>query len=126
MKIIVINYLTRIVDQQIAARDSVLSILHTTLNADVSVSIEKDDYIVEKILFERRPNFFVSANLHLPKENPVFRASLLNVIHQSILEEIDTHQVYQALAPCLSQLFILFWVIKRLHQRQIFTVLSIR
>jgi hypothetical protein len=81
------NYLTAIVDKQFAARDSLLSTLRsaedwqarseairdsmiswtgplperTPLNARVTGRIERDDYVIEKILFESRPNYFVSA-----------------------------------------------------------------
>src|SRR5690606_34819964 len=86
-------YLTQIVDRQFASRDSLLSTLKTDgdwdtraqairdsliswtgpfpdrgpLNARVSGRIEQKDYIIEKLLFESRPNYFVSANLYLPK-----------------------------------------------------------
>jgi len=39
----------------------------TPLNARVVGRIEREDFIVEKILFESRPNFLVSAALYLPK-----------------------------------------------------------
>jgi len=39
----------------------------TPLNARVVGVIERDDYKIEKIIFESQPNFFVTANLYLPK-----------------------------------------------------------
>ena len=39
----------------------------TPLKARVVGVLEREDYKVEKILFESRPNFFVTANLYLPK-----------------------------------------------------------
>ena len=39
----------------------------TPLNAKVVGVIEHDDYKIEKIVFESQPNFFVTANLYLPK-----------------------------------------------------------
>ena len=40
----------------------------TPLNAKVTGILEKDGYSVEKIIFESRPDFYVSANLYLPAE----------------------------------------------------------
>lgn len=39
----------------------------TPLNARLTGVIERDDHRIEKIIFESRPNFFVTANLYLPK-----------------------------------------------------------
>ncbi len=103
------NYLTHIVDRQFSARDSLLSSLktqsdwdqwaatirdsmrswtgpfpeRTPLNARVTGRIEREDYSVEKILFESRPDFFVSANLYLPKNVTFPRPAVLNVIGHS-------------------------------------------
>lgn len=38
----------------------------TPLNAKVTGRIEKDGYSIEKIIFESRPGFYVSANFYLP------------------------------------------------------------
>lgn len=40
------------------------------LNARVTGTLDRDGYTVEKILFESRPGFLVSANLYLPKKRP--------------------------------------------------------
>lgn len=37
------------------------------LNAKVTGKLERADYTIEKVVFESRPNFFVTANLYLPK-----------------------------------------------------------
>lgn len=37
------------------------------LNAKVTGKLERDTYTIEKVVFESRPNFFVTANLYLPK-----------------------------------------------------------
>ncbi len=37
------------------------------LNARVVGTLDRDTYTVEKVIFESRPNFFVTANLYLPK-----------------------------------------------------------
>ncbi|MFQ5677014.1 MAG: alpha/beta hydrolase family protein, partial [bacterium] len=39
----------------------------TPLNPQITGVIEKDDYIIEKVIFESRPEFYVTANLYLPK-----------------------------------------------------------
>jgi len=39
----------------------------TSLNARVTGKVERDGYTIEKVLFESRPNFLVSANLYIPK-----------------------------------------------------------
>lgn len=100
------NYLTALVDRQFSARDSLLASLRsakdwdrrsqtirdsmvswtgpfperTPLNARITGRLERGDYIVEKILFESRPNFFVSANLYLPKKVSFPRPAVLNVL----------------------------------------------
>jgi dienelactone hydrolase len=100
------SYLINIVDKQFAVRDSVLSTLksvwdwdrrskairdsmiswtgsfpeRTPLNARITGRIERRDYTIEKILFESRPNYFVSANLYLPKNVREPRPAHLNVI----------------------------------------------
>ncbi|MBM3981285.1 MAG: hypothetical protein FJ304_13550 [Planctomycetes bacterium] len=39
----------------------------TPLNAKVTGTLERDTYTVEKVVFESRPRFFVTANLYVPK-----------------------------------------------------------
>jgi dienelactone hydrolase len=39
----------------------------TPLNAKVTGTIDRDAYTIEKVIFESRPQFFVTANLYLPK-----------------------------------------------------------
>lgn len=103
------EYLTAIVDRQFAERDSLLARLKTAkdwqqrarvirdsirawtgplplatpLNARVTGRIERQDYVVEKVLFESRPSFWVSANLYLPKSYQRPRPAILNVIGHS-------------------------------------------
>ena len=99
------DYLTNLVDRQFFVRDSLLSTLRsakdwdarsqairdsmiswtgpfperTSLNARITGRLERKEYVVEKILFESRPNFLVSANLYLPKNFPFPRPAILNV-----------------------------------------------
>jgi cephalosporin-C deacetylase-like acetyl esterase len=39
----------------------------TPLNAKVTGKLDRDAYTIEKVVFESRPQFFVTANLYLPK-----------------------------------------------------------
>jgi dienelactone hydrolase len=100
------SYLTDLVDQQFSTRDSLLASLRsaeswdlrsqtirdsiiswtgpfpprTPLNARTTGRIEKKDYTLEKIIFESRPNFLVTANLYLPKNVTGPHPAVLNVI----------------------------------------------
>ena len=40
----------------------------SALNAQVTGVLERDDFVVEKIVFESRPKFYVTANLYRPKQ----------------------------------------------------------
>lgn len=55
----------------------------TPLNARITGRIERNDYIIEKVLFESRPGFFVTANLYLPKNYSGKRPAILNPIGHS-------------------------------------------
>ena len=39
----------------------------TPLNAKVTGTVDRDAYTIEKVIFESRPRFYVTANLYLPK-----------------------------------------------------------
>jgi dienelactone hydrolase len=39
----------------------------TPLNARVTGTVERDAYVIEKVIFESRPGFLVTANLYMPK-----------------------------------------------------------
>ena len=39
----------------------------TPLNAKITGKVDREDYTIEKVIFESRPNFLVTANLYLPK-----------------------------------------------------------
>ena len=99
------DYLTALVDEQFAKRAALLAGLKTAedwdrhaafirnsmaawtgplpermpLRARITGRIERDRYTLEKILFESRPNFLVSANLYLPKDHSGPRPAILNV-----------------------------------------------
>src|SRR5260370_17397672 len=42
----------------------------TPLNARVVGALDRGDYRIEKLVFESRPGFYVTANLYLPKSGP--------------------------------------------------------
>jgi len=120
------NYLTNLVDRQFSARDSLLSTLRTAqdwdlrsqtirdsmvswtgsfpdrtpLNARITGRLDRKEYIIEKILFESRPNFLVSANLYLPKNVSFPRPAVLNVIGHSIngkaTDKVQIRSIIQA------------------------------
>ncbi len=100
------NYLTGIVDSQFAARERHLATLktiddwdgwihtikdsiaswtgplpeRTPLNARITGKIDRGDYTIEKVLFESRPNYYVSGCLYLPKNKNTRSPAQLNVI----------------------------------------------
>jgi len=120
------NYLTALVDEQFARRNAALSKLHTAedwtrhaefirksmaawtgdfpartpLGARVTGRVERPGYVMEKILFESRPGFLVSANLYLPKGCTERRPAVLNVIGHSAAgkatEKVQTRSIAQA------------------------------
>ncbi|HXG32858.1 MAG TPA: acetylxylan esterase [Bryobacteraceae bacterium] len=56
----------------------------TPLNARVTGAIEREHYRIEKIVFESQPNFFVTANLYLPKTGkPPYPAILFPLGHEA-------------------------------------------
>ena len=58
------------VQARIARAFSPMPSKKTPLNARVTGTLDRDGYLVEKILFESRPRFFVTAHLYLPKDRP--------------------------------------------------------
>ena len=100
------SYLTDIIDKQFTARASYLSTLksvqdwderiqaikdsisswtgplpeRTPLNARITGRIDRGDYTIEKVLFESRPNYYVSGCLYLPKNRSTRCPAQLNVI----------------------------------------------
>jgi len=103
------DYLTARVDAQFARRAKLLSTLHTAadwdrraqrvrrsiaawtgpfpprspLRARVTGEIERPDFRMQKVVFESRPGFLVTANLYLPKRFSGPRPAVLNVIGHS-------------------------------------------
>jgi dienelactone hydrolase len=118
-------YLTKITDRQFAVRDSLLSTFtsvsdwndraqtirdsmvswtgplpeRTPLNARVTGRIDRDNYTIEKILFESRPDYLISANLYLPKNFIGPRPAHLNVIGHAKIGKADER--YQRMSIAL-------------------------
>jgi cephalosporin-C deacetylase-like acetyl esterase len=56
----------------------------TPLNARVVGTLERDGYRIEKVVFESRPQFFVTANLYLPRSGqPPYPAILFPLGHEA-------------------------------------------
>lgn len=65
----------------------------TPLNPRVSGALDRGDYRIEKILFESRPGFYVTANLYLPKQGRApYPAILYPLGHES---GAKAHQAWQ-------------------------------
>ncbi|MHC4166620.1 MAG: hypothetical protein ACYSWQ_06670, partial [Planctomycetota bacterium] len=94
------DYLTAMVDEQFAKRAAILASLKTAEDWNRHAAFIRESmaawtgllpeptplrarYTLEKILFESRPNFLVSANLYLPKGYSGPRPAVLNVIGHS-------------------------------------------
>jgi hypothetical protein len=120
------DYLTALVDEQFADRAASLAALRTAedwdrhaqlirdamsqwtgsfperspLNARVTGRIERDRYVMEKVLFESRPGFYVSANLYLSRERSGPSPAVLNVIGHSpegkATEKVQRRAIAQA------------------------------
>ncbi|MHC4582324.1 MAG: alpha/beta hydrolase family protein, partial [Planctomycetota bacterium] len=120
------DYLTAIVDEQFAKRAALLAGLKTAedwdrhaafirksmaawtgplpertpLKARVTGIISRDRYRLEKILFESRPDFLVSANLYLPRNCSPPHPAVLNVIGHSpagkATEKVQRRAIAQA------------------------------
>ncbi len=79
-------------------RERVLSALgglpeRTPLNARVVGAIEREDYRIEKVIFESQPRFYVTANLYLPKEGqPPYPGILFPEGHEAGAKTNETWQ----------------------------------
>src|SRR5436190_9180013 len=55
----------------------------TPLNARITGVLDRGDYVIEKIIFESQPHFYVTANLYLPKTGqPPYPAVLYPLGHE--------------------------------------------
>jgi cephalosporin-C deacetylase-like acetyl esterase len=73
----------------------------TPLNPRVTGVLEKSDYKVEKVIFESRPNFYVTANLYLPKTGqPPYPGVLFPLGHE---EGAKSHDYWQFMLCSLAK-----------------------
>jgi cephalosporin-C deacetylase-like acetyl esterase len=129
------SYLTGIVDRQFAERESMLSAFktesdwnkwintirdsvrswtgplpeRTPLNARVTKRIDKGDYIIENIIYESRPDYYVSGNLYLPKEISGRRPAHLNVIGHAADGKASSHYQRMSIAQAKNG-FVVFTI----------------
>lgn len=73
----------------------------TPLNAKVTGVIECDGYRIEKVIFESRPQFYVTANLYLPKL-PDRRPAVIGTCGHS--DNGKAHPAYQSFSQGLARL----------------------
>jgi dienelactone hydrolase len=74
----------------------------TPLNARVTGTIERDAYTIEKVIFESRPNFPVTANLYLPKGKKSPAPGVVGVCGHSVNGKGE--EAYQSFAQGLARL----------------------
>ncbi len=74
----------------------------TPLNARVSGVVERDTYRIEKVIFESRPQFFVPANLYIPKGRKLPLPGVVGSCGHS--ENGKANEMYQSFAQGLARL----------------------
>jgi cephalosporin-C deacetylase-like acetyl esterase len=70
----------------------------TPLNARIVGRIEDESYTIEKLIFESRPNFFVTANVYVPKNLTEPVPAVLNPCGHSLHAKADGQAVPVSLA----------------------------
>ncbi|MCB1225318.1 MAG: acetylxylan esterase [Verrucomicrobiales bacterium] len=73
----------------------------TPLNARVTGSLERDGYRIEKVIFESRPGFPVTANLYLPTDRPLPLPGVVGVCGHSLNGKCA--EAYQSFAQGLAR-----------------------
>ncbi len=67
----------------------------TPLNAKVTDVVERDAYRIEKVIFESRPNFLVTANLYVPKNRKLPLPGVVGSCgHSATGKAIDAYQSF--------------------------------
>ncbi len=74
----------------------------TPLNARVTGTVERDAYTIEKVIFESRPRFPVTANLYVPKGQPFPRPGVVGSCGHS--NNGKANEAYQSFAQGLARL----------------------
>ena len=87
-----------------------LDIERTPLNPCIIGTVERDDYIIEKIVFESRPNFLVTSNLYLPREVEFPVPAVIHV-HGHAREHGKRYPLYQSISIGLAKRgFVVFFI----------------
>ncbi len=73
----------------------------TPLNPRITGVVERDAYRIEKVIFESRPKFFVTANLYVPKEARFPAPAVLGVCGHS--DNGKAHPPYQSFCQGLAR-----------------------
>lgn len=74
----------------------------TPLNAKVTGTIERDAYTIEKVIFESRPGFLVTANLYVPKNVKATRPGVVGSCGHSANGKAEP--AYQSFAQGLARM----------------------
>jgi dienelactone hydrolase len=64
----------------------------TPLNTRTTGAFEREGYRVEKLVYESRPQFFITANLYIPAGKPPFPGVLFQMGHSPNGKAADTYQ----------------------------------
>ena len=67
----------------------------TPLNARVTGTIEHETYVIEKVIYESRPGFMVTANLYVPRAAKALPAVLFTCGHSQDAKAYDVYQTAQ-------------------------------
>ncbi len=74
----------------------------TPLNARVTGVVERDIYNIEKVIFESRPGFFVTANLYVPKGRPFPLPGVVGTCGHT--DDGKASELYQSFAQGLARM----------------------
>src|SRR5437868_8762939 len=82
---------------------------HTPLNARVTGVVERDAYRIEKIIFESRPNFPVTANLYVPTNRKLPLPGVVGSCgHSATGKAIDAYQSFAQGLARLGYVLLIF------------------
>lgn len=90
----------------------------TPLNPRTTGKVERDAYVIEKVIFESRPNFPVTGNLYLPKGGPGPRPAVIGLCGHS--ENGKAAAPYQSFAQGLARLGYIVLIIDPIGQGERF------
>ena len=73
----------------------------TALNPRIVGSLDRDEHVVEKVIFESQPEFYVPANLYIPKEGDFPAPAVVHACGHSANGK--AHDEYQRLCIALAR-----------------------